>query len=80
MPSDSPNARFAHLYLVLRFDRGGPTYDESDVSVVSAFHSRAAADADAARLNVLNESRRCRYVVRSVRVKDETPDAHAEHE
>jgi hypothetical protein len=76
MPSDAPNSRFPHMYVVLRFDRGGPTYEESDVMVVSAFGTRADAEEEAARVGALNEARGFRYVVRSVRVKSADPNEH----
>lgn len=67
--AQQPNARYEHLFAVVRFDDGSGDVEDR-TSVVSAYRTEAAADAEAARLNALNAARDCRYVVYVTRLKD----------
>lgn len=67
---DQPNARFEHLYVVLRVD----DFSQADrveerISLVSAFRSRDEAEGEVARLNALSRAKDCHYSVILTRLK-----------
>lgn len=75
-----PHLRFPHLYVVVRMPRdmlgvmqsSGQEVLEAEVTATKAFWSEDEAEAEAARLNGLNE-RYNRYVVRVARLVGRPP-------
>ena len=61
---DTPNAKFSHVYAVLRFDFPVDTANpENTVTVVKVFESKAVAEAKVSRLNAINQEKGCIYKV-----------------
>lgn len=74
MTEAAPNLRFPHLYVVVRVDDFATGSVEERISLVSAFTSADAANAEAERLAVLPTARESRYLVMITRLKDERGD------
>lgn len=66
----APNAKYQHLFVVVRLDDPMPMEQpEGGICVVSAFVTEAEANAEADRLNRLNGQKPCRYLVWPTRLK-----------
>lgn len=62
MVTNSPNSRFLHLYVIVRFDIPvDPQYPR--ISTVKAFSSEAEAERETLRLNEINKAKGTRYEV-----------------
>lgn len=61
---DLPNARFEHVYPIVRVDPPVESVNpENHIMVVKVFRTKPAADAEAQRLNKVNKDKHCRYFV-----------------
>ena len=61
---DKPHSKFVHVYAIVRFDFPMDAANpENTVAVVKVFESKALAEAEASRLNRINENKRCTYRV-----------------
>jgi hypothetical protein len=64
------NAKFIHLYAIVRFDLPiSSTRPQDAVSVISVFSTQEAADAEASRLRKVNDNKQCKYEVFVTRLK-----------
>jgi hypothetical protein len=69
MPIDKPNARYKHLYAVLRIDIPvHPDHPESSITVVKVFASKESAEEETARLNRINAEKNCNYHMQITRM------------
>ena len=69
MPLNGPNARYKHLYAIVRFDLPvNPDYPENSVTVVKVLSSRESAEVETTRLNEINAGKNCRYSMQVTRM------------
>jgi hypothetical protein len=69
MSPDKPNARFKHLYAIVRIDIPvDPDHPEDSISVVNVFPSRESAEVETARLNRINAEKHCTYSMHITRM------------
>ncbi len=69
MPSDKPNAKYKHLYAVVRIDN--PVHlerPENSFTVIKVFPSRESAEIETARLNKINADKNCTYFTQITRM------------
>lgn len=68
--SNKPNARFPHVFIVLRIDDLQTSAEvENQISPVATYLDQALANAEKARLNDLNGGQGSRYVIVMSRLK-----------
>ena len=61
---EKPHSKFRHVYAIVRFDLPPNAENpENTVSVVKVFSSRTHAEHEIVRLNGVNASKACRYVL-----------------
>ena len=66
---EQPRSKWPHVYALVRFDFPmDPEIPENTVTVVKVFRSKAYAEQEAERLNNLNASKSCKYVVCTTRM------------
>jgi len=64
MTLEKPHSKFEHVYAIVRFDFPvNPESPTNSVNVVKVFSSSEIADTEAARLNRVNQDKRCSYHV-----------------
>jgi hypothetical protein len=69
MKVDKPNARFKHLYAIVRIDFPvNSDHPESSVMVVKVLPSRESAEIETARLNRINAGKNCTYSMQITRM------------
>lgn len=62
MVTNSPNSKFLHLFVIVRFDIPVDPHHPM-VTLVKAFSSKDEAEREALRLNEFNEAKGARYEV-----------------
>lgn len=66
----TPNARYEHLFVVVRVDDRLPVeHVEDRVSLVATYVTEAEARVEVDRLNKMSGEKSCRYVVMLTRLK-----------
>jgi len=66
---EKPNARFRHMYAIVRIDLPvSQETPENSISVVKVFSSKSAAEQEILRLNRINGEKGCRYVLQTTRL------------
>jgi len=66
---DKPNARFRHMYAVLRIDLPvSQDNPKNSIAVVKVFSSETTAEHEVLRLNRINARKGCRYVSKTARL------------
>ena len=67
--NETPHSKFTHLYAVVRIDFPVDCeHPENSFAIVKAFSSKLDANREADRLNNVNASKRCRYVLTTTRL------------
>jgi predicted Ser/Thr protein kinase len=65
---DKPNAKYPHVYAIVRFDRSTePSNPENCATVVKVLPSRDLAELEAQALREVNKEKDCTYVVQTTR-------------
>jgi hypothetical protein len=67
--ADAPHSKYPHVYAVLRLDPGDAPL-EQQVTVIKVMRGRDEAEREVERLNALNSSKGCKYVVQITRLID----------
>jgi len=61
---DQPNAKFEHLFAVVRFDAPANMENWRDaVSILKVYSQRKEAEAEVARLSSINDRSKCDYEI-----------------
>jgi hypothetical protein len=77
MITESPNAKYDHVYAIIRLDRDAVTDGLSDrnlVMVKKVVRSKEVAEQEVKRLNRLNADKGCEYYYQITRLERETKD------
>ena len=62
---EAPHSKYPHVYAVVRFDSDMDA--EHSATVVEVIPAKELAEREAARLNVVNQGKRCFYMVQTTR-------------
>jgi hypothetical protein len=66
---EKPNAKFRHMYAIVRIDLPvNQEAPEDSVTVIKVFSSRITAEHELSRLNRINREKACRYVLQTTRL------------
>jgi hypothetical protein len=74
MVTESPNAKYDHVYAIIRLDRDAATGgipDRNLIMVKKVVRSKEVAEQEVARLNRLNADKGCEYYYQITRLERE---------
>ena len=77
MVDEKPNAKFEHVFAVVRIDTdllSGQSLDNA-FTIVKALRKREDADREVERLNDVNADKSCNYFVQLCRLEKQTQEA-----
>jgi hypothetical protein len=66
----TPHSRYPHVYVIVRLDAGHADPEDA-LSLPKVFRNEVKAEEEARRLNELNSTKACRYIVVVSRLIDE---------